>query len=53
MIRTQISLTKVQYDRLSARSQKTGESIASIIRRSLELLERVEAEAVKNAATSR
>jgi len=42
MIRTQISLTTTQYNYLKERSGQTGESLSSMIRRSIEHLKKLE-----------
>ena len=42
MVRTQISLTPAQYNYLKTSSEKTGESLSSMIRRAIEHLKKVE-----------
>ena len=43
MIRTQISLTKAQHEYLKEHARKTGESLASTIRRAIGYLQRLDA----------
>ena len=46
MIRTQISLTTTQYSYLKERSDQTGESLSSMIRRAIEHLKKLESSVI-------
>ncbi len=53
MIRTQISLTTTQYNYLKERSDQTGESLSSMIRRAIEHLKKLEAGVMGDATAVR